>query len=64
MALLPSDHVVSDQVGFDNAMDLALKAARDGALVTFGVPPNRPETGHGYIRCGAAHGYGAWRFYG
>ncbi|MDC0986831.1 mannose-1-phosphate guanylyltransferase/mannose-6-phosphate isomerase [Alphaproteobacteria bacterium] len=56
MALLPSDHVVSDQVGFDNAMDLGLKAARDGALVTFGVPPNRPETGYGYIRCGAAHG--------
>ena len=45
MALLPSDHVVSNQVGFDNAMYLALKAARDGALVTFGVQPNRPETG-------------------
>ncbi|MBT5110521.1 MAG: mannose-1-phosphate guanylyltransferase/mannose-6-phosphate isomerase [Rhodospirillaceae bacterium] len=52
MALLPSDHVVADKNGFDAAMDIALEAASDGALVTFGVQPDSPETGYGYIRRG------------
>lgn len=54
MALLPSDHVVQDGDGFCKAMDLAGDAARNGALVTFGVTPDRPETGYGYIRRGAS----------
>jgi mannose-1-phosphate guanylyltransferase / mannose-6-phosphate isomerase len=62
MALLPSDHVVSDKAGFDNAMDLALEAARDGGLVTFGVQPDRPETGYGYIRRGVELGSVAGAF--
>ncbi len=53
MALLPSDHVVTDLPGFRAAMQAAATAAAGGALVTFGVTPDRPETGYGYIRRGA-----------
>jgi mannose-1-phosphate guanylyltransferase/mannose-6-phosphate isomerase len=54
MALLPSDHVVLDGVAFNAAIDSAVEAAVKGALVTFGVTPDRPETGYGYIKQGAA----------
>ena len=33
----------------------AAAAAREGKLTTFGIVPDRPETGFGYIRRGAAH---------
>ncbi len=52
MALLPSDHVVSDEMAFTEAMGIAATAAAAGALVTFGIKPNGPETGYGYIREG------------
>lgn len=54
MALLPSDHVVTDETAFTAAMEIAANAAADGALVTFGIKPDKPETGYGYIRQGAA----------
>ncbi len=50
--LLPSDHVIADVDAFHAAVRTASAAARQGALVTFGIVPNRPETGYGYIRCG------------
>jgi mannose-1-phosphate guanylyltransferase / mannose-6-phosphate isomerase len=62
MALLPSDHVVQDSAGFDAAMDLAVEAAAKGALVTFGVTPDRPETGYGYIQRGASQELGGGVF--
>ncbi len=49
----PSDHVVPDQAAFAAAAEKAVAAARDGALVTFGVVPARPETGYGYLKAGA-----------
>ena len=52
MAVLASDHVVSDETAFTAAMQTAAKAAAAGLLVTFGVKPDRPETGYGYIRRG------------
>ena len=54
MALLPSDHVVADAEEFAATMRTAAQAAAAGALVTFGVKPDRPETGYGYIRQGDA----------
>ena len=54
MALLPSDHVVDDIGGFRAALVGAAKAAVDGDLVTFGITPDHPETGYGYIRRGAS----------
>jgi mannose-1-phosphate guanylyltransferase/mannose-6-phosphate isomerase len=54
MLLLPSDHMIADEAAFAAATSRAAAAARGGALVTFGITPERPETGYGYIRRGAA----------
>ena len=50
--VLPSDHVVRDVARFHAATAAAAKAARAGYLVTFGIEPDHPETGYGYIRQG------------
>ena len=47
--VMPSDHVITDLSAFLNAVELALPAATEGWLVTFGIQPTRPETGYGYI---------------
>ncbi|SNS77864.1 mannose-1-phosphate guanylyltransferase/mannose-6-phosphate isomerase [Tropicimonas sediminicola] len=49
MLVAPSDHVIADLPGFLHAVDRGAEAARSGALVTFGVTPDRPETGYGYL---------------
>lgn len=48
--LMPSDHVVTDQTAFLRAVGVARAAAETGALVTFGIEPEGPETGYGYIK--------------
>ncbi len=53
MLVAPSDHAIGERAAFLSALDRAARAARAGALVTFGVTPDRPETGYGYIRRGA-----------
>ncbi|GAA0542005.1 mannose-1-phosphate guanylyltransferase/mannose-6-phosphate isomerase [Rhizomicrobium palustre] len=53
IALLPSDHVVSDEAAFRAALDVAIRAAEAGYIVTFGMSPTAPETGYGYIQRGA-----------
>ncbi|MBX6321963.1 MAG: mannose-1-phosphate guanylyltransferase/mannose-6-phosphate isomerase [Rhodospirillaceae bacterium] len=53
MLMLPSDHHVADAPAFRAAVAQAAAAAIQGALVTFGVAADRPETGYGYIRRGA-----------
>lgn len=50
MLVAPSDHVMTDVAAFHAAIDLGRLAAEDGALVTFGVTPDRPETGYGYLQ--------------
>lgn len=50
LLVLPSDHVIADTVAFHAAVRLGLPAAAAGDLVTFGIVPERPETGYGYIR--------------
>ena len=52
MAVLPSDHVISDIPAFLACVDRATQASLSGQLVTFGVTPTRPETGYGYIQAG------------
>lgn len=52
---LPSDHHVGDDAAFRETMvDGARVAAETDRLVTFGVTPDRPETGYGYVEPGAA----------
>ncbi|UCS93988.1 mannose-1-phosphate guanylyltransferase [Echinicola marina] len=45
----PSDHLITGQEAYKKAVYEAFEMAKDGALVTFGVKPDRPETGYGYI---------------
>jgi mannose-1-phosphate guanylyltransferase/mannose-6-phosphate isomerase len=53
MAVFPADHFIRDQAGLLQALDLGAVWAQAGYLVTFGIPPTRPETGYGYIKQGA-----------
>jgi mannose-1-phosphate guanylyltransferase/mannose-6-phosphate isomerase len=53
MLVLPSDHAIQDAAAFLKAVETAAAAARTGRLVTFGITPEHPETGYGYIKRGA-----------
>jgi mannose-1-phosphate guanylyltransferase/mannose-6-phosphate isomerase len=53
MAVFPADHFIRDQASLLQALDLGAIWAQAGYLVTFGIPPTRPETGYGYIKQGA-----------
>ena len=50
--LVPADHHVKDKAAFTAAIKKAVKSAQDGYLVTFGITPDAPETGYGYIAQG------------
>ncbi len=52
LLILPSDHIIADQVAFQAAVTAALPAALNGNLVTFGITPTRPDTGYGYLELG------------
>jgi len=54
MLLMPSDHTIGDVGAFVAAVECAATAAGAGALVSFGIAPDRAETGYGYIRRGGA----------
>lgn len=49
LLVLPSDHLLADLDAFHAAASAGIEAARRGHLVTFGIKPDRPETGYGYI---------------
>jgi len=49
MLVLPADHLIDDQEAFSTAVKQAAGLAEQGNLVTFGIVPNAPETGFGYI---------------
>jgi mannose-1-phosphate guanylyltransferase/mannose-6-phosphate isomerase len=53
LLVLSADHVIEESRAFHAAAGMALAAARDGALVTFGVVPTSPHTGYGYIEADA-----------
>jgi mannose-1-phosphate guanylyltransferase/mannose-6-phosphate isomerase len=46
--------VVGDREAFLKAVSSAYELAESGYLVTFGIIPDRPETGYGYIKKGGA----------
>jgi mannose-1-phosphate guanylyltransferase/mannose-6-phosphate isomerase len=65
LLVLPADHLIGDTVAFVDAVKQAMPLAKKGWLVTFGVRPDRPETGFGYIRRAEAideHGYRVEQF--
>lgn len=53
LLIMPADHLIEDMVAFSRAVDSADELARKGHLVTFGIQPEHPETGYGYIKRGA-----------
>jgi len=56
LLVLAADHVIEDVAAFQSAVGKAADLAKDGRLVTFGIVPDAPETGYGYIRRGNASG--------
>lgn len=61
LLVMPSDHVISDVDAFNAAIDAALPLVERGWLATFGITPDAPEIGYGYIRIGEEVGPGAYR---
>lgn len=59
MLVLPADHLIADQDAFLDAVNQAATLANQGKLVTFGIQPECPETGYGYIE---ANGYDVINF--
>jgi mannose-1-phosphate guanylyltransferase len=49
LLVLAADHLIADQAAFAAAVAQATQLARQGKLVTFGIQPEAPETGYGYI---------------
>lgn len=54
LLVLPADHLIKDEPAFHSAINAGLPQASLGALVTFGIRPDGPVTGYGYIRMGDA----------
>jgi mannose-1-phosphate guanylyltransferase/mannose-6-phosphate isomerase len=52
LLVLPADHLVREQESFNLAVREAAERAASGNIVTFGIKPDRPETGYGYIEQG------------
>jgi mannose-1-phosphate guanylyltransferase / mannose-6-phosphate isomerase len=52
LLVLPSDHIVQNGDVFTRLVDIGRRVAATGKLVTFGIVPDRPHTGYGYIRRG------------
>ncbi len=48
LLVMPADHVVTDKASFRRAIEDGAQLAVAGAVVTFGIVPDRPETGYGY----------------
>ena len=61
LLVMPSDHVIADVAAFHRAIEAALPLVEQGWLVTFGIAPDAPETGYGYIQIGEAIGEGVHR---
>jgi mannose-1-phosphate guanylyltransferase/mannose-6-phosphate isomerase len=56
LLVMPADHVITDVAAFQRVVSQGAALAAEGAVVTFGITPNAPETGYGYIQSGAASG--------
>lgn len=52
LLILPADHIIRDAAALCTAVGIGYNHALNGRLLTFGIVPNAPETGYGYIRAG------------
>lgn len=60
MLVCPSDHHISDENAFREAISKAATLAESGWLVTLGIDPTGPETGFGYVERGEELGQGCY----
>ncbi len=56
LLVMPSDHVLEDKAAFAKAVERGMFEANNGGLVCFGIVPQTPETGYGYIQKGDSKG--------
>jgi mannose-1-phosphate guanylyltransferase/mannose-6-phosphate isomerase len=54
LLIAPSDHVIPDTAAFHAAVAKGMPEIEAGKIVTFGITPNRPATGYGYLELNAA----------
>lgn len=52
--VMPADHIVRNRTNFAQAVASGVAAAEQDYLVTFGISPDSPETGYGYVQRGSA----------
>ena len=52
LLVLPADHVIKDFAAFHSVVEEGAGLANSGSLITFGIVPDKPETGYGYIKKG------------
>ena len=55
MVISPADHHIRNEAAFAKALDVAVAEAQSGKIVTFGIVPDRPETGYGYIELSSTY---------
>ena len=58
LLVMPADHVIADEAAFHETVSTAVELAETNMLVTFGIVPDSPETGYGYIKAGDSLGGG------
>jgi len=58
MFVTPADHIIRPVADFGKSVRSAAVMASEGKIVTFGIKPDKPETGYGYIQAGASWGDG------
>ncbi|MBP7485546.1 MAG: mannose-1-phosphate guanylyltransferase, partial [Aquabacterium sp.] len=59
LVVTPADQTVTNEAAYTQALQTAIRAAAGGDIVILGITPDRPETGFGYIKTGAADAQGA-----
>ena len=55
LLVMPADHVITDVAAFQKVVSEGATLAANGAVVTFGIAPDAPETGYGYIQSGTSY---------
>jgi mannose-1-phosphate guanylyltransferase/mannose-6-phosphate isomerase len=63
LVVMPADQVIEEHHLFIDAIKNALELAKNGSIVTLGVPPTLPNTGYGYIRVKKNQSTGAMNFF-
>ena len=64
LLILAADHVIQNNDAFVQAIAEAKQVSESGGVATFGIVPNAPETGYGYIHAGIkqSHGFAVKQF--